>query len=174
MSSLHKLDDRERATVLAALRYWQAYGLRAPIQGQRMTMIREIADNGGEVEALSENEIDDLCERLNAGPVGKVPFTVWTVTTDGDNCPIETALFLTEDDARAAVEAGLETHGVRRCKDGQRLSSASLAELSELWEEAADGVCIIEEHRVEAPVAPSPAPDAPSLAMPEKDKVSHA
>lgn len=71
---------------------------------------------------------------------------VWTVTTDGDNIPINTVVFATEDEARAEVISNLESFGVARCKDGQRLESASLSELTELWEEAADGACIIEEH----------------------------
>ena len=54
-----RLDDRELATVLAALRYWQ----------------QDLADNDdGPIDpehfdetltALNVEEIDDLCERLN-------------------------------------------------------------------------------------------------------------
>jgi hypothetical protein len=51
-----QLTDRELATVLAALRYWQ----------------QDLAENDGpisehfaDVTPLSVEEIDDLCERLN-------------------------------------------------------------------------------------------------------------
>lgn len=54
------LTDRERACVLAALRYWQREGLMSSGGEQ------DIATSGGGVlEPLSEEEIDDLAERLN-------------------------------------------------------------------------------------------------------------
>ena len=51
------LNDRELHTVLAALRYFQ--GRQVPL------MIEEIANNAGEIEPLSEEEIDSLCVKLN-------------------------------------------------------------------------------------------------------------
>lgn len=76
---------------------------------------------------------------------------IWTVTTDGDNLPVETAVFGTEEAARQEVIGGLATFGVQRSKDGHKLSAASLGELADLWEAAADGCCQIEEHEVEIP-----------------------
>lgn len=58
------LDEREAATVLAALRHWQR-GLGDDVETSE---VDDIATNGGTLEALSEAEIDALCERLNAGP----------------------------------------------------------------------------------------------------------
>jgi len=55
------LDDRELATVLAALRYWQREGW---ISGGHE---HDIATNGDTLEPLGADEIDALCERLNAG-----------------------------------------------------------------------------------------------------------
>jgi hypothetical protein len=55
-----EIDDREFATVLAALRCYQAVGC-----GAKGTI--DIATNGGEFEPLDEEEIDDLCEELNLG-----------------------------------------------------------------------------------------------------------
>jgi hypothetical protein len=52
-----KLNSRELATILAALRYWQ----RAPMLGA----LADIATNDGEYEALSPDEIDELCEKIN-------------------------------------------------------------------------------------------------------------
>lgn len=52
-----EINDREFATVLAALRCYQEFGCSA----------EDIATNGGEFEPLSDDEIDALCEGLNLG-----------------------------------------------------------------------------------------------------------
>lgn len=55
----HTLDDRELATVLAALRLWQREGWRSG-GGEH-----DIATVGGELKPLSDIEIDGLCDHLN-------------------------------------------------------------------------------------------------------------
>lgn len=57
----YRLNDREHATVLAALRFWQREG-RASGGHEH-----DIADNGGKLKPLGVGEIDALCERLNCG-----------------------------------------------------------------------------------------------------------
>ena len=57
-------DEREAATLLAALRLWQRELLRNNVQGGE---IYEIATNGEKVEPLDGDEIDDLCDRINKG-----------------------------------------------------------------------------------------------------------
>lgn len=52
-------EPRELATILAALRFWQ----RTPSDYTEPE--NDIATNGGETDALSIEEIDVLCERLN-------------------------------------------------------------------------------------------------------------
>jgi hypothetical protein len=52
-----KLTDRELATVLAALRNWQADALNEDMK-------QEFRDYFVEHAPLNDNEIDDLCERL--------------------------------------------------------------------------------------------------------------
>lgn len=59
-ADVYRLNDREHATVLAALRYWQA-------QREEVVAENDIATNGGTVLALTDHEIDALCERLNCG-----------------------------------------------------------------------------------------------------------
>lgn len=60
-----ELDDAERATVLAALRYYQREGMGDPMN--RDDDIHEIATDGGEVDSsLDDDGIDELCARLNA------------------------------------------------------------------------------------------------------------
>lgn len=77
---------------------------------------------------------------------------VWTLTTDGVDNPVCTEVFGSEEAAKASLIEGLESYGLRRCKDGHKLSAGSLSELSELWEEAAEGFCHLEEHEVEVGV----------------------
>ncbi len=52
------MNERERDTVLAALRMWQS-------RGNRPLALDEIATNGNEHTSLDAEEIDELCERLN-------------------------------------------------------------------------------------------------------------
>ena len=58
-----KLDNRELATVLAALRYWQGILL----EDVRSYDCDTIATDNGTLEPLGVGEIDALCERLNCG-----------------------------------------------------------------------------------------------------------
>lgn len=60
------LTDRQLATVLAALRYWQRTSM------VRDTAEDDIATNGGELEPLIDSEIDDLCEALNVEETARV------------------------------------------------------------------------------------------------------
>ena len=53
-----QLSPRELATVLAALRYWQADVEADPNF--------EFGDHFAEAAPLTAEEIDDLCERLNS------------------------------------------------------------------------------------------------------------
>lgn len=55
--------SRETATILAALRFYQQ-GLDP--SAERRDVV-DIASDGGELEPLSAEEIDELCERLNLG-----------------------------------------------------------------------------------------------------------
>jgi hypothetical protein len=53
------LNPRETATILAALRFWQAN------EGMPSAVFTDIATNDGCLVALGMDEIDRLCERLN-------------------------------------------------------------------------------------------------------------
>ena len=57
----------ERATVLAALRFYQAAGMGDP--DNRSDDIHDIATDGGNVISLNADAIDALCDRLNSGEV---------------------------------------------------------------------------------------------------------
>jgi len=60
-------NDRETATILAALRYWQARTL--PANPERVEAIEEIAADGRTLDPLDEEEIDTLCEAINLSPI---------------------------------------------------------------------------------------------------------
>lgn len=59
-----RVSAREFHTVLAALRYYQAQGQGEP--GNRSQEIEDLASNLGQVQPLTKEEIDRLCERMNA------------------------------------------------------------------------------------------------------------
>jgi hypothetical protein len=58
----YALNERELATVLAALRSYQESGA-----GAQEDRFRDIASDLGRFRPLSVREIDRLCERLNCG-----------------------------------------------------------------------------------------------------------
>jgi hypothetical protein len=67
-----KVDERERDTILAALRFWQwcnEHRFSLLVGTSRGQAITEIAENGrkGDDAALLVGEIDALCERINMG-----------------------------------------------------------------------------------------------------------
>ena len=55
------LDERELATILAALRYWKREGFIS-----EMSVEHEISTDSGRLVAMSRDEIDSLCEGLNS------------------------------------------------------------------------------------------------------------
>lgn len=60
----HKLNQRQHATVLAALRCYQQ--VLDETSGDLPDDLLDIATNGGAIERLELDEIDDLCMELNA------------------------------------------------------------------------------------------------------------
>lgn len=58
-----RINERELATILAALRYWQA----TPDSFDRRLQIIDIATDGGTFTPLTDDEIDLLCESINMG-----------------------------------------------------------------------------------------------------------
>lgn len=68
--SAFTLDDRERATVLAALSYWQQDLIDG--EDEELGVVpgdSEIATQGGTLEALNHQEIGALIDRIEAGPL---------------------------------------------------------------------------------------------------------
>ena len=65
-----ELSDREIAQLLAALRNWQTDSLNEDL-------VEAFAGHFEDHAALSDEEIDDLCERLNFGDVQVVKGAAW-------------------------------------------------------------------------------------------------
>jgi hypothetical protein len=59
---LLSVTPREFATILAALRYWQANDRSTASEAAEY----DIASDAGQFEPLDNDEIDALCEQLNA------------------------------------------------------------------------------------------------------------
>lgn len=64
--TFHRISERELHTIIAALRHWQRYGAAA---GHAFT---DIANNNGTVVPPSNDQLDDLVERMNLQPVRPV------------------------------------------------------------------------------------------------------
>jgi len=63
------VDERQRAAMLAGLRFLQASlepaAWQEVIRGNRLAVILEISNDGGKHPSLTIEEIDELCEGLN-------------------------------------------------------------------------------------------------------------
>ena len=77
------LNERELATVLAALRYWQREGWSNAGEEQ------EIVSDGGTLTPLDLPEIDDLCERINCDD-GKIFVAIYEHRHGSDVCAFAT------------------------------------------------------------------------------------
>lgn len=89
------------------------------------------------------------CSMEGAGIAAHTPLSqLWTVTTDGDECPLTTTVHATEASALERVRNDLRAD----CKAHQResLNTMTAEELREAWEAANDGACIIESHDIPA------------------------
>jgi hypothetical protein len=116
------MNERELATVLAALRFWQDRG------AYERGFFRGIASDQGTLVPLDEEEIDALCEKLN------FPAT-FTVPDQAAACREGWGLFLADDrleiqrDEGAAIfetnEAALE-HVRRKAELGEDLHRRAL------------------------------------------------
>ena len=61
-----RVGRRELATILAALRFHQDENLQGGCEIQDQP-VREIATDRGQLESLTFEEVNDLCERMNLG-----------------------------------------------------------------------------------------------------------
>jgi hypothetical protein len=69
MKTIIELDEREIATIIAALQYWKREGLHS--DGHE----HALASNGGDIVPLTADEIEDLCKRIDDAEAWRGSFT---------------------------------------------------------------------------------------------------
>lgn len=92
-------NQRERATMLAALRYWKREGLDSSGHEQ------EIATGGGEFLSLDEAQIDALCELINVPDDASEQSKCWLLVVRGDVEPVLMGPYSDDDDRMQAARA---------------------------------------------------------------------
>ena len=111
-TSRHNLTRRQLAAVLAGLRLAQ----RLSEQGHDLEEWQEIATDGGTIEPLVNEEIDNLCERLNiAGPRSKPIPEGWRIVDTGGNLKayrkdLPDGSWLLVDDSDSSVDAAPQAY----------------------------------------------------------------
>jgi hypothetical protein len=92
-------NQRERATMLAALRYWQREGLRSGGHEQ------EIATGEGGFPYLDEAQIEALCERINVPDDAGEQSKCWLLVVRGDVEPVLMGPYNDHDERIQAAKA---------------------------------------------------------------------
>ncbi|WP_454629577.1 hypothetical protein [Bradyrhizobium cenepequi] len=77
--------------------------------------------------------------------------TIWTCTTEGDNCGTETTVHATEGDAVEHVRDMMRNILKRKPRFAAAIESATAETIKGVWEDALDGPCIIEAQTVTLP-----------------------
>jgi hypothetical protein len=129
----HTLNDQQHATVIAALRYYQSNF--QTVSRDRDSWIEELATNAGNVEALSDDGVDDLIEHLQfEGDDKLAAFKAVDGGVDG----------LEDDDPEVCASCGSPTDDGEGY-DGLCGNCADMAELhhgrDDLAEEANEAAC---------------------------------
>ena len=132
------MNDRERATILAALRMWQA-----SMDGSDPDVdVLAIATNEGEFGLLDSGEVDQLCERVNTGG----PERVYVVITADSGIVEGAALFRDGDKADAHAREEWRAMTGSSAPDGDSITGTHDDE-HDVWlfEERIDGGSVFSE-----------------------------
>ena len=110
-SLIFSVDERQLATLLAALRFYQDENLQA---GSAIPdkCIAEIASNCGQLAPLDFDEVDALCKKLNHNK--SVGLTVAPPPEEADPLPIYRVVYVIDVNAADAHEAADEAHKLMR------------------------------------------------------------
>jgi hypothetical protein len=104
-------DERELATILAALRYHQEENLKAnPTIPDRA--VRDIASNAGVVEPLTFQEVDALCARLNGVATPPPGLHVEPPPKDQGIEPLHRVVYIIDVPAQNPRQAARRTHEI--------------------------------------------------------------
>jgi len=114
-----RANDRELATILAALRFHQAENLQG--SGEILDRaIGEIATDTGKLTPLDFHEVEDLCEKLNCGefrsPAG---LTIEPPHEDSGDEPLFRVVYAIDLNAVSPAEAARQTHGIMADPESQ-------------------------------------------------------
>ena len=108
-SATFSLNERELATLLAALRFHQDENLQGQVDIVDKT-INEIASDSGQFEPLGFNEIDALCERLNNDAL--IGLTISPPPTESHHPSLYRVVYVIDVNAVDAHAAAKETHAI--------------------------------------------------------------
>jgi len=104
-----RFDERQLATILAALRFHQDENLQGkPVIPDEV--INEIATDCGKFVPLGFNEIDALCERLNCE--SSIGLTISPPPTESGHPPLYRVVYVIDVHAVDAQQAAKETHAI--------------------------------------------------------------
>lgn len=106
MSTSITLNAAELATVLAALRWYQATGMIPADYDSATAAIHDIATNAGEVLPLDADAIDTLCERINCTGNRTVGTRVYVLSTciPSEGRPCFPSVFSSQAEAEAEAD----------------------------------------------------------------------
>lgn len=112
------IDDRQLATILAALRSHQDNNLR---QGSGITdkYLQEIATNGGTFQPLSVDEVNALCERLNFDTTTSTGLTISPPPKETQGQRLFRVVYQIDIHATSPLRAAQQTHHILVDPDSQ-------------------------------------------------------
>ena len=105
-------NDRELATILAALRFHQAENLQG--MGEILDQaIREIATDTGKLTPLDFHEVEDLCQKLNCGKFRpRAALTIDSPHEDRGDDPLYRVVYVIDLNAAGPAAAAKEVHKI--------------------------------------------------------------
>ena len=114
------IDDRERGTILAALRFHQDENLQGR-RGIADLHLREIATDGGRLKPLNYDEVGRLCERLNCGADSASPtrFCIEPPPEEGDERTLFRVVYVIDVDADDLLGAARKAYGLMADPESQ-------------------------------------------------------
>ncbi len=99
------MNERQLGTALAALRLWQRQTDREARSED------DIASNGGRLEPLSDEEIDELCEALNFQRAPRIVVEIWNGIIENAWGDARCELLIIDRDETAETELPDGEHG---------------------------------------------------------------
>jgi hypothetical protein len=115
-----RINRRELATILAALRFHQDENLQGG-RGIADRAIKDIATDGGLLKPLNSQEVGNLCERLNTEedqPTAK-GLVIEPPHKEGDDEPLFRVVYIIDVNAARPVAAATQAHHIMADPEAQ-------------------------------------------------------